>query len=347
MLSKPFDKPEPGRGTDLRLRAGWEAEQDTAFRLQRAFGDPALRDVRVFNDIRLPVTFESGARADGDFFQIDHLVLHRSGFAAVESKSVHGELHVDRLGQWQRRGARGADNIPSPVTQVRQQVSALRGLLQAYQPPLLNRIAGVLRPKIAKLPVREFVAIGSAGRFAGSTRAFEDVVMKVDAIVDAVSAEIARHRQRAGVMGFVRGVIANDESGDGAFNLADDELDRIEAALLSQHRPLRTPRPSSEAPQKRPDPTLNVPEPQRTRPVRIEQLEPLTCGACHSINVRVIYARDYCLRCDECERFTPLRYACPQCGGHAAIRKDGACFYRQCDGAGGCGQEIVFARHER
>ncbi len=338
MLSKPFDKPEPPKD-DYRNHAGWEAERDVAFVLQREYGDPARRDVRVFNDLRLPATFASGAVIEGDFAQIDHLVLHRSGFALVESKSVHGDMHVDQRDQWQRRSRWGTDNIDSPVTQVERQAKALLRLCQSSPTPLLDKSLGLLQAGFGHFPARVYVSIGKSGRFTGSTRPYESTVMKVDMIVRALRTEIVRHRSRAGVIGTIRGALAVDLSDAGTFNLSDVAMDRIETFLLSKHEPLRFVGTESVRPHTAP---IAAPPPSTIE--RVERLEALACAKCTSINVQIIFARDYCLKCGECGRFTPLPYVCPHCGKHATIRKDGAVHYRECDGPGGCGKVTVFAR---
>lgn len=339
MISKPFVKPRPDRTTDPRACAGWEAEQDVSFVLHRLFGDPANRSVRVFNDLRFPAIFASGATAEGDFAQIDHLVLHRSGMALIESKSVHGELHVDRQGQWQRRSHGRADNIPSPVTQVERQASALRELCRSANPPLLDKLLGLVQMTFREFPMRPYVAIGSKGRFVGDVRAFEGVVMKVDQIVRAVSEEVETHRKRAGFIGLVRGAIANDTSDAGTFKLSDAAMDRIETFLLSKHVSGH-----GTAPRASPETTSKPSAPLRTLGDRIERLEVLTCGKCGSHDTRVVFARDYCLKCRECGKYTPLAYACPLCGKHATVRKDGPVHFRECDGPGGCGKRTVFSR---
>lgn len=78
---------------DIFSQAGAKAEEQMAFYLRREFGsDP---EVWVFNDLR----FETES---GDAAQIDHLVLHRSGFILVESKSVTSKVRARANGEWER-----------------------------------------------------------------------------------------------------------------------------------------------------------------------------------------------------------------------------------------------------
>jgi hypothetical protein len=343
VIAKPFNKPKPPPQVDPTHKAGWVAEQDAAFRLDRAFGDPARKEVRILHDIRLPATFASGAIAPDDYFQIDHLVLHRHGMALVESKSVYGDLHVDQLGQWQRRSSGRSTNIPSPVTQVQQQATALRRLCQSSASILLNKLLGIAQKGFGHFPATPFVAIASTGRFTGATGTYEAVVMKVDRIAAAVEGEIERHRSRAGVLGIVRGAIARDDSDAGTFKLKLDEVDRIEQFLLARHTPLMQPQSDAIVTRTKSPSGASVPATASNRE-RVERLEALACSKCRSVNVKVIYARDYCLKCDECGKFSSLPYLCPLCGKHATIRRNGQDHLRECDGGGGCGTQTVFWR---
>ena len=362
MIAKPFCRERPP-GDDVRGVAGWSAEQDVGFRLERAFGDPAKANVRVFNDLRCPVTHASGAVVPGDYFQIDHLVLHSHGAVIIESKSVHGEMHVDRLGQWQRRSGRYVDNISSPLTQAQQQADALRALLRSANPPLLGKFVG-LQVGITSFPIVPMVSISANGRLTGVKREVEDQVMKVDAIVEAIRGDYLRHAKFAGFTGLLRERKKHGEN-LGIYNLKVEELARIQEFLLSRDTPRSQAAPVAVSAlvqtEQRP---AQVPVAEISALARVEAmaitehksgrtqspgvvLEPLTCSKCRSINVEVMFARDYCLKCSECGKFSPLAYACQLCGKHATVRKRGSEFYRECDGAGGCGKSVVFWRSSR
>ena len=75
----PSEHPEHDKFAD----AGAKAEAQMAFYLKRAFSDDP--DVWVFNDLR----FRSD---EEDVAQVDHLVMHRSGFIVIESKSVTSKV---------------------------------------------------------------------------------------------------------------------------------------------------------------------------------------------------------------------------------------------------------------
>jgi hypothetical protein len=71
---------------------GAKQEQDAAFYLRRAYGDDP--QVLVINDLR----FEH----HDEVTQIDHLLVYRHGFILIESKSIYGEVRVNRNGEWSR-----------------------------------------------------------------------------------------------------------------------------------------------------------------------------------------------------------------------------------------------------
>ncbi len=68
-------------------------------------------DVIVFNDIAFA---RSGEKA-----QIDHLVLHRFGFAIVESKSIAGTVEVNEHHEFVRTYDGKRSGMRSPIEQAR------------------------------------------------------------------------------------------------------------------------------------------------------------------------------------------------------------------------------------
>ncbi|MBX3357499.1 MAG: NERD domain-containing protein [Phycisphaeraceae bacterium] len=321
MIRKPFDQHEP-RSTDILNHAGWTAEKDLAHFLAREYHTAV--DIYVFNGLRVP------DRAGG-FTQIDHLILYRHGIAIIESKSVSGKLTVDRLGQWQRtwRSNPGKpENIADPLAQADRQARSLRVLLDTAEPPLMSKTLGLLQTRFGAFPILTFVAISTNGRFAGHTKPYETSVLKADQITKRINEQIATHLRGSGFKGMLRAGIG-DEATD--FTLSDAELSRIADYLMKQHTPPAT---STRAPS----------QPTPAASIRIDRLEALSCAKCRSINVQVEYRRDYCLKCADCGKYSPLAYTCPLCGKHAKIRKRGAEFYRDCDRPDGCRQHTVFVR---
>ena len=81
------------------------AEKQLAFYLNRAFGD--TQDICVLNDLRVV--------HEGEVAQIDHLVIHRSGMAIIESKSVSTTISVNRQGEFTRSYKGTRSGMPSLI----------------------------------------------------------------------------------------------------------------------------------------------------------------------------------------------------------------------------------------
>jgi hypothetical protein len=115
------------------INAGQKQELDVAFYLRRAFKDN--EQVFVFNDIKLKHNNETA--------QIDHLIMHTFGFILIESKSITGELTVNKYQEWSRSYNDKWYGIPSPIKQVELQKDLLKQLLQDHDSILLDKIFGL------------------------------------------------------------------------------------------------------------------------------------------------------------------------------------------------------------
>ncbi|HYE62946.1 MAG TPA: nuclease-related domain-containing protein [Phycisphaerales bacterium] len=372
MIPLPFD---PSRPADANAARGHAAEQQLAHDLGRAFADAP--DIHIYHGLRFPAPRTS---SDNDHTQIDHLIVHRHGMVIVESKATgsdYGVLHVDRHDQWTRcpgGNTRRGINMPSPIEQAKRQAESLRLLLQNAEPPLLDKMLGMLQQGFKHFPIVTLVALANNARVEGpGAKAHEGTVMKAEKVVERVRQEVESHSRRAGVLGALRSALANEDLNDdrGIYNLSDAALARIKYHLLKVHTPPHRISPDEadelnsadkEAARPRgvrpgivepaaaflPGGRETVTAPRQATPQREHRPEALTCRHCRSINVQPVYRRDYCLLCDECGKYTPLSRVCTQCGNpHATIHKRGGEFYRACPpyseaAKGGCGAEVVF-----
>ncbi|WP_415913104.1 nuclease-related domain-containing protein [Neptuniibacter sp. QD37_11] len=112
---------------------GDKHEKDVAFYLRRAFKDDDR--YHVFNDLRIVF--------DGEVAQIDHLILHKKGFVLIESKSIYGEVKVNKRGEWQRSHNGHWKGMASPIRQVELQKHLLQNLLYANDSKLLGKFLGL------------------------------------------------------------------------------------------------------------------------------------------------------------------------------------------------------------
>lgn len=116
-----------------RIKAGQKQELDVAFYLRRAFKDHD--QVFVFNDIKLTHNNETA--------QIDHLIVHTFGFILIESKSITGEVTVNKYEEWSRSYNGKWNGMSSPIKQVELQKELLKKLLRDHDSALLDKVLGI------------------------------------------------------------------------------------------------------------------------------------------------------------------------------------------------------------
>ncbi len=121
---------EPSKSADARQDAGDRQEQDVAFYLRRAFKDD--ENILVLNDYRFT--------HNGETAQIDHLIVHRTGFLVIESKSIYGEVKVNAQGEWARSYKGQWVGMPSPIRQAVLQMELLRDFLGANVEHFLGKM---------------------------------------------------------------------------------------------------------------------------------------------------------------------------------------------------------------
>jgi hypothetical protein len=206
---------------DKLSEAGAKAEEQMAFYLKRAFRDDP--EAWVFNDLR----YETD---EGDSAQIDHLVLHRSGFILIESKSVTSKVRIHHNGEWERLWNSHWQGMPSPIKQVERQVDFLRTALEAYRDQLLGKIFfGHMQMKFRNVPFETLVAISDSGSI--DRKGDFPQVTKADLIPDRVREIIKRHKKARNLLS----LNLDFKSSDGIFNFKDEEIESIRSWLTGYH----------------------------------------------------------------------------------------------------------------
>lgn len=120
----------------LMLRSGVRGERDAAHFLNREFG--ASENVLIVHDLRFQI--------EGEFAQIDHLVLHRVQRSAwvLETKNHAGRLTCDEHGDWTVWRGSKPQSIASPINQARRQCEWLRLWLERNGIKPLRKIEPVV-----------------------------------------------------------------------------------------------------------------------------------------------------------------------------------------------------------
>lgn len=118
------------------IRAGAAGERDAAHFINREVG-PSQR-VAVLHDLRIGT--------DGDFAQIDHLLIHRLQACAwvLETKNYSGRLSCDEHGDWTVWRNGKPQPIPSPISQAQRHCRALERWLEANEVTWIREIHAVV-----------------------------------------------------------------------------------------------------------------------------------------------------------------------------------------------------------
>jgi len=113
--------------------AGQKQEQDVAFYLRRAFKNH--KQVFVINDFSFSHNNENA--------QIDHLIVYPYGFVLIESKSISGEVKVNKQGEWTRSLNKKWLGMRSPIKQVELQQKLLKEYLHENRADILPKLFGI------------------------------------------------------------------------------------------------------------------------------------------------------------------------------------------------------------
>lgn len=215
LKEKEFTNP-----SDPRLKAGEEAEKQMAFYLQRAFSK--RDDCFVINDLRVSL--------DGDFAQIDHLVVSTYGFFIVESKSAH-VIGINEHGDWQRTYNNESTGMRSPVLQAQEQGRILKELLIANKEKLRGKIFfGKMQKGFKYCPVDVYIAISDNGIIQRGMDIPE--LFKADAVTGAITGKLAQLKSKANPL-----TPKNLLSMDVVWEMTKQEAQAAAEFLVSQHQP--------------------------------------------------------------------------------------------------------------
>lgn len=323
MICKERDA-EEHLARDMYAKAGERAEDTMAHYLRRAFRDDP--EVWVFNDLR----FKSD---DDDACQIDHLVMHRSGFIVIESKSVTSKVRILPNGEWERVWNNHWQGMPSPIKQAERQVDFLRAAFQAYHEELLGKtLLGLVQMTFKNMPFDVLVAISDAGSI--DRKGTFPEVNKAEFIKERIQEIVQRHKK-------ARGFLSRDTE-NGLYNLKDNEIAAIGKWLLDHHYPrsLQEQRRAQKEPARAapppppPPPPVQSPVPPPAAPVPPSSQAPGAqagrCEACGGESAILYGQYGYYWKCSGCGKNMPIKEFCPHCREKIKLRKDRQRFYKSC-----------------
>lgn len=339
--------------------AGQKQEQSVAFFLRRAFKDH--KQVLVVNDFKFTFNDETA--------QIDHLIIYPYGFVLIESKSIKGQVKVNKQGEWTRSLSNRWQGMPSPIKQVELQQALLKELLRAHKSQMLGKLLGIKQQGFSMRCWDHICAISSDAIIDRKTipTAISDKLVKSEFLVEKLD-KLMNIKNR-----FMRVVNFSDTRPD----FSQKELDSIGSFLLEkclgdglenglaqstvQHSETYKSHQadSTEALPKAQiiEPTLSVfSDPQEIQvPTAIYQGLPekvavntttkqrLSCKHCgESNNYTPMYGKfGYYIKCNTCTKNTPMKQACPQCQSkNTKVQKRKETYTLNCQECG-CGQQMI------
>ncbi len=329
MIKKELD---PFLTGDKLAVAGRKAEERMAFYLRRFFN--SAPHLFVLNGIRLEY--------DGDAAQIDHLILHPYGVFVVESKSVAGKIQIKDDGQWIRWYGKESTGMASPVTQAKLQLRFMRDYLDRAVTP---------KGAFNQLAFDILVSISDSGIILWPTSGESSDVCKADQVAERIESRIAHLEKQQ----------------DTLKPLKIEQLEKLADFLCSSHKPLQLRTEESfssryqeasfekqiETAQKimamasqsasvifsnimaaqqasvQPDTNIkHATKKPHTEPVNQDSQN--RCHHCSSTDISILFGHNYYFHCNACNKNTPLRPTCANCGQAETPRKKGKEFFLEC-----------------
>ncbi len=296
MIVKDIDETQ---SKDKYGQAGLVAEKQMAFYLKRTFGEDP--NVLVLNGIRIA--------QDDDAAQIDDLILHEFGMVIVESKSVTTQVAINEHGEWTRNFNGTDKGMPSPVLQAKRQGEFLKRYLEPHTEALLKKLLGI-QIKFDKMPIDIVVAISDTGIINRPKKNLDELnyVCKADRAIEKIQEIIKGYRKKE-----------NSVLSLGAYILGKTARANISKFLIKNHVPANG---SVSAPEK---------ESVKAKTEYGASKFFASCKHCNGTMVDVTYGKyGYYLKCQECQKNTPIRENCFGCGKQLKVRKEKERFFLEC-----------------
>lgn len=295
---------------NAKEHAGNKQELDVAYFLEREF--TKSKNVFVFNDLKLEF--------DGAIAQIDHLIVYEKGFVLIESKSIKGNLQVNKAGEWTRSYNNEWFGMPSPLAQVELQGKVLKAKLNQDSLEFLPPLLGGIRQKVSYRKWAYLCVVSS------------DAIINRDGMPDDISERLIKTEF---LVKKLREIIGGDSffssirktlSTDPIFDIKS--MQSMSDYLVRQHIGADS------------EPQL----PKIVEKVTMVKQEPiiaksgagaaanLNCRHCDSDDVKAIKGRyGYYLSCQKCKQNTQVKRPCPSCRSKdTSVKKVGSALVGSC-----------------
>lgn len=261
--------------------AGQQQEKDVAFYLRRAYKEN--KQVFIINDFSFSHNNENA--------QIDHLIIYPYGFVLIESKSIKGEVRINKNAEWSRTVGAKWTGMPSPIKQVELQQKLLKEYLSAHRGDILPKLLGIKSQSFDFRCWHSICAVSSNSIINRNimSKDLSNHIVKSEFVVDKVK-EIMK----------LRGVVLNYLTLDTRPSFSGNDLQSITSFLLG----------SCES-----KPLIQVPPKiveQSIKPISKALLHCKKCGEPDDLLPK--YGKyGYFINCKNCDTNTSMKMPCPQC----------------------------------
>jgi hypothetical protein len=320
---------------DIKQLAGDKQEQDVAFFLRRAYKEH--QKVFVFNDLR----FEH----HDEIAQVDHLILYPYGFVLIESKSITGEIKVNKSNEWARSYKNQWAGMRSPIQQVQLQEKLLRELLFENRSQILPKIFGMLQESFGGRCWDQLCAISSNAIVHRDQMPQEisEQLVKSEFVIDKLTKLMKFPSNK------LKGTFIFDPRPEFSY---EDMIKISDFLMLQQKRPV-----SERVKQVHAEPTAiesdqvtennqstyiadinkNETTPEKEKTSLPQQMQTktnqLACKRCHSTeSLQAAWGKyGYYVKCPTCEANTAMKSACLSCNSkNTKVSKNKAYYHLIC-----------------
>mgnify|MGYP000006735857 CR=1 FL=1 len=281
---------------DKLIKAGYDASKQIAYYLKKEFSSD--KDIQVFNNLRFLY--------NGEYTQIDHLIIHRYGFIIIESKSAKTKISYNEIGEFSRFFNGEWKGEKSFVKQAEEQKNILRKILTDNEEKLFQKNKIRIQRKAKDFQFDTLVAVSSSCPeiVRPQKDQYKNKVIKAEFVVEKVKEIIEAYRKKTALFSLSLEII---------MDLADKEKEDIAEFFLSINEPSKEYIP---------------PTPQKK-----EKIKPLSaCPNCGSA-VKILWGKlkNYYWHCYRCNYNQAIKHHCPECNQVMKIRKEKENFYIYCD----------------
>ena len=210
---------------------GYAAEHQMAHYLKRKFFDHP--EIHVLNNLRFKCMTD-----DGDYAQIDHLIITPYCFIVVETKNWVGGMKYDEDGNcWylSKEDDEWHTSKESPIFQAKIQSEALRRVLQDNKESLRKKFL-FLQGGFQNYPVHFLVALYGESNVVKPDKPceYDGMVLKAEVIPDKILEIYEKYKNSDTVKNFVKDALLKNDT---LWILPEEDIKKTISFLKEKHRP--------------------------------------------------------------------------------------------------------------